>query len=93
MKENEKENNEINYIYDNEEEKQKDNQNENRDEKENELVPIKSNPFENININQRCNRCTGDVMLGITYLGRIILTLYTFHGLFFVYNCIFQYII
>ena len=93
MKENEKENNEINYIYDNEEEKQKDNQNENRDEKENELVPIESNPFENININQRCNRCTGDVMLGITYLGRIILTLYTFHGLFFVYNCIFQYII
>ena len=32
-------------------------------------------------------------MVGLTYLGRIILTLYSFHGLFFVYNIIFQYII
>lgn len=38
-------------------------------------------------------RCTGDIMIGITYLGRIIITLYTFHGLFFIYNLIFQYII
>ena len=32
-------------------------------------------------------------MIGLTYLGRIIITLYTFHGLFFIYNLIFQYII
>ena len=90
----EKEDNELNYmINNNEEEKQKDFQIENKDEKENELVPSKVDPFENININQRCYRCTGDIMLGFTYLGRIILTLYTFHGLFFIYNCIFQYII
>ena len=90
----EKEDNELNYmINNNEEEKQKDIQIEDKDEKENELVPSKVDPFENININQRCYRCTGDIMLGFTYLGRIILTLYTFHGLFFIYNCIFQYII
>ena len=41
----------------------------------------------------RCYRCTGDIMVGLTYLGRIILTLYSFHGLFFVYNIIFQYVI
>ena len=90
----EKEDNELNYmINNNEEENQKDLQIEDKDEKENELVPSKVDPFENININQRCYRCTGDIMLGFTYLGRIILTLYTFHGLFFIYNCIFQYII
>ena len=38
-------------------------------------------------------KCTGDIMIGITYLGRIVITLYTFHGLFFIYNIIFQYII
>ena len=50
---------------------------------------------DNIDINSqpKCNRCTGDLMIGITYLGRIILTLYSFHGLFFIYNIIFQYII
>lgn len=41
----------------------------------------------------KCHRCGGDLMLGITYFGRIVLTLYTFHGLFFLYNIIFQYII
>ena len=51
--------------------------------------------IENIdaNIERKCFRCTGDIMIGITYLGRIILTLYSFHGLFFIYNIIFQYII
>ena len=50
----------------------------------------------NIDINEkqpRCYRCTGDIMVGLTYLGRIILTLHSFHGLFFVYNIIFQYVI
>ena len=46
-----------------------------------------------INPKPKFYRCTGDLMIGITYLGRIILTLYSFHGLFFIYNIIFQYII
>ena len=59
---------------------------------------VKSLLEEEDNIDQvkekiRCQRCTGDIMLGITFLGRVILTLYSFHGLFFVYNIIFQYII
>lgn len=35
----------------------------------------------------------GDLMYGITFLGRVIFTLYSFHGLFFIYNFIIQYII
>ena len=34
-----------------------------------------------------------DLFFGITLPGRIILTLYSFHGLFFIYNIIIQYII
>ena len=34
-----------------------------------------------------------DFYFGITLLGRIIFTLYSFHGLFFIYNIIIQYII
>ena len=49
--------------------------------------------LEYMNKKRKCYYCTGDVMIGITYFGRIILTLYTFHGLFFVYNLIFQYVI
>ena len=71
--------------------------NENHENEDNEseknLLYSQANTFEEININKRCNRCTGDVMMGFTYLGRIIITLYTFHGLFFVYNIIFQYVI
>ena len=32
----------------------------------------------------------GDLMYGITFLGRVIFTLYSFHGLFFIYNFIIQ---
>ena len=53
-----------------------------------EIEPLKDNKT-----HLKCYRCTGDVMMGITFLGRIIITLYTFHGLFFVYNLIFQYIV
>ena len=34
-----------------------------------------------------------DMMYAITFLGRVIFTLYSFHGLFFIYNFIIQYII
>ena len=34
-----------------------------------------------------------EVIFAITFLGRIIMTLYSFHGLFFIYNFIIQYII
>ena len=42
---------------------------------------------------KRCACYVGDTMLGLTIVGRIVLTLYTFHGLFFIYNIIFQYVI
>ena len=38
-------------------------------------------------------RLGGDIMHAITFLGRIIFALYSFHGLFFIYNFIIQYII
>ena len=34
-----------------------------------------------------------DMLFGITYIGRLIMTIYSFHGLFFIYNFIIQYII
>ena len=34
-----------------------------------------------------------EVMFAITFIARIIMTLYSFHGLFFIYNFIIQYII
>ena len=52
-----------------------------------------SNALEKFFWKKRCSCYLGDTMLGITIVGRIILTLYTFHGLFFVYNIIFQYVI
>ena len=33
-----------------------------------------------------------DIMYGITFLGRILITLYSFHGLLFLYNIIFQFL-
>jgi len=33
------------------------------------------------------------MIFGITYIGRLIMTIYSFHGLFFLYNIIIQYII
>ena len=33
------------------------------------------------------------IIVGITYIGRLIMTIYSFHGLFFIYNIIIQYII
>jgi lipase ATG15 len=60
---------------------------------ENELNEIEEKHFEEEEEEVKCYRCTGNMMMGITYLGRIIITLYTFHGLFFIWNLIFQYII
>ena len=34
-----------------------------------------------------------DMLFGITYIGRLLMTIYSFHGLFFLYNIIIQYII
>ena len=46
------------------------------------------------NNNQNCDIHLGsDIMFGITFPGRIIMTLYSFHGLFFILNFIIQYII
>jgi hypothetical protein len=39
------------------------------------------------------SRCGEEVLYGITFLGRLIMTLYSFHGLFFIYNFIVQFII
>jgi len=38
-------------------------------------------------------RCGDEVIFAITFIGRIIVTIYSFHGLFFIYNFIIQYII
>ena len=38
-------------------------------------------------------KCGDEVKFAITFIGRIIFTLYSFHGLFFIYNFIIQYII
>ena len=34
-----------------------------------------------------------DLLFGLSIPGRIIITLYTFHGLFFIYSLVIQYII
>ena len=61
-----------------------------------EPVRIKLNDDKQDN-NKNESKCNidlgGDIMFGITFLGRIILTLYSFHGLFFILNFIIQYII
>ena len=35
----------------------------------------------------------GEIWFALTFIGRIIMTLYSFHGLFFIYNFIIQFII
>ena len=55
---------------------------------DNEKLEIKLNSQDCID-----NRLGGDIMYAFTFLGRIIFTLYSFHGLFFIYNFIIQYII
>jgi len=51
------------------------------------------NEIEKYNYDDECiiylNR---NIMFGITFLGRIIITLYSFHGLIFLYNIIIQYL-
>ena len=47
----------------------------------------------NKDIEKDKNQMIYDLFFGITLPGRIILTLYSFHGLFFIYNIIIQYII
>ena len=50
-----------------------------------EIVPIQENEVE---------QKTGlDIIFGLSIPGRIIITLYTFHGLFFIYSFVIQYII
>ena len=57
-------------------------------------------PINSVNDNERrpikrkiFSRCGEEVLYGITFLGRLIMTLYSFHGLFFIYNFIVQFII
>ena len=40
-----------------------------------------------------CNSWGEEVIYGITFLGRLIMTLYSFHALFFIYNFFFQFIL
>ena len=70
------------------------------DEKNNKLIinNVDNDEEANNEISQIKNaECTiilgGDMMYAITFLGRVIFTLYSFHGLFFIYNFIIQYII
>ena len=41
----------------------------------------------------KSNSARSEIMFAITFIGRIIMTLHSFHGLFFIYNFIIQYII
>ena len=86
---NEKEDNEanepINNVLDNEEADNEKGTNNDAQKKQNEKSEYK---------NAECTIILGgDMMYAITFLGRLILTLYSFHGLFFIYNFIIQYII
>jgi len=57
------------------------------EEKEKKEVLIVRSQEDKKNPNKR------NILFGISYPGRIILTLYSFHGLFFIYNIIIQYVI
>ena len=88
---NEKENNEleepINNINDN------DNEEVNNEKGINNNIQRKPSEMSQIQ-NEECTIILGgDMMYAITFLGRVIFTLYSFHGLFFIYNFIIQYII
>ena len=43
-------------------------------------------------INKKVN-IENEIFFAITFIGRLVMTLYSFHGLFFIYNFIIQYII
>jgi len=65
-----------------------DDKNKNNEEKEKEdLVSVKTTKT------QKEKRIAREVWYAATILGRIVMTLYSFHGLFFIYNIIIQYII
>ena len=57
-------------------------------EKFNEVPVLNTNDNDNKN-----NDLVFDLFFGLTLPGRVIMTLYSFHGLFFIYNLIIQYII
>ena len=57
------------------------------EEKEKKEVLIVRSQEDKKNPNKR------NILFGISFPGRIILTLYSFHGLFFIYNIIIQYVI
>ena len=59
----------------------------NEEEQKGELISIKTTKT------QREKRIAREVWFASTILGRIVMTLYSFHGLFFIYNIIIQYII
>ena len=68
-----------------------DGNNNNKKEKLND-VPIE-NSLEKTNKEEEKKEMRYNLLFGLTLPGRIILTLYSFHGLFFIYNLILQYII
>ena len=59
----------------------------NKEEQKEDLISIKTTKT------QKEKRIAKEVWFAVTILGRIVMTLYSFHGLFFIYNIIIQYII
>ena len=57
------------------------------EEQKEDLISIKTTKT------QKEKRIAKEVWFAVTILGRIVMTLYSFHGLFFIYNIIIQYII
>ena len=52
----------------------------------------KNIPNENKNL-EKTEKMGDEVKFALTIIGRLIMTIYSFHGLFFIYNFIIQYII
>ena len=67
--------------------KVKDDINENDNENEEDTLKKKSCIFRFC-----CEYCSEDIMFGITFPGRLIMTLYSFQALFFIYNFIINFI-
>ena len=74
------------------------NNNEENDEFQNELLTQYQNE-ENQNHNSFCScffcscTCDRNFQYGLTFFGRLLMTIYSIHGLFFIYSIIIQYIL
>ena len=70
-------------------------QNQEEEKKNDDANPASPKSLNNSNISQSndTQKLGDEVKFAFTFLGRIVITLYSFHGLFFIYNFIIQYII